>query len=203
MRLPLWLRVRRLEWIIATLAGSVVVLVLIGSLTLTLPVFGWISGVQVPLALLAPAAPLLALAAGLANSDPQLEAVSVRSTALLDLALIGSVAFTMALSCAVIEAVGLSPLGFAAARNAIGLAGLMLLAAPFGNSVLALTPVAFLLLVSGFGSSGTGEPDWWAWPVQPAASTTALALAFVLAIGGVVTFTSARAFQTKRLGRHD
>lgn len=167
-------------------------LVAVRELTVSLPVFGSLSGIPVPVALLAPVVVVLMLAAGLATGDPLLEAVAARRIELLDIMLVVAATAAMAILFVLVQVVGWSPLGAAASRNAIGLAGMMLIGRLLGLRLAALVPVAFLVLVAAFGSDGMGNPAWWAWPAATAASAESWAIAGALAVSGTLVAWRAR-----------
>ena len=182
----LWLKARRARQIAASVAAAVIAIAGVGEIKISLPVFGELSGLQMPLALLAPVVLVLTLAAGLANGDPRVEAVASRRIALLDAVLVATATAALAVLCVVIQLVGFSTLGAAAARNAIGLAGILLLCRPLGMRVAAIVPVGFLVFVAAFGSDGTGNPDWWAWAVASGANSGSWAIAAALAAAGLL-----------------
>lgn len=183
--MTLWLKARRTPWVAASAAAAAVLLVAVGNLTVSLPVFGSLYGVRMPVALLAPLIVVVMLALGLASGDPRLEAVAARPIALLDLGLVATATGSLALLCWAIQMVDWSGLGTAAARNAIGLSGMMLLGTPLGMRVAAIVPVAFLVFLAAFGDDGTGNPAWWAWPVAPEASGWSWAIAALLSAAGL------------------
>jgi hypothetical protein len=184
--MAIWLKTRRALWIPASIAAACGLLLAAGQMTVTMPIFEALSGVRVPLALLTPVIALLMLALALAGGDPQLEAVAARSVTLLDHFLAIVTASATAAVYSTIELFGLSPLGAGAARNMIGLTGLMLLGRSFGIRVGATVPVVFLLFVAALGSDGAGVPDWWAWPVASSDNLLSWLLAALLMVVGTV-----------------
>ncbi|MEP7360763.1 MAG: hypothetical protein ABI744_04205 [Chloroflexota bacterium] len=171
------------------MAASAALLVAVGELAVSLPSFGSLSGLSVPVALLTPAVVLLVLSYGLANGDAHLEAVAARRIWLLDNLLVVSTVTSTAALGLLAHAMGLSPLGTATARNAIGLAGLMLLGRHMSPRAGALLPVIFLVIVTAVGSNRDGTAEWWAWPAALADEASSWAIAGGLAFGSLL-FTS-------------
>ncbi len=189
----LWLKARRAPGIAASVFVATLVLAAAGELSVSLPAFGSLSGVQMPVALVAPVIVVLMLALGLATGDPLLEAVAARRIVLLDITLVFTATSASALLFMLVQTAGWSPLGEAASRNGIGLAGMMLMGRLLGSRIAALVPIIFLVFVAAFGSDGSGNPGWWGWPAASAASTESWAIAGALAVSGVLLAWRTRA----------
>jgi hypothetical protein len=154
----LWAKARRTVLAGAAIAGSLAALVVIGGVTASLPGLLVPRGLAVPLALLAPLAVSIVVAYGLTAGDEALESVASRSVTLLDLGYVWVTASLACLTAAVAESVGLTQFGFAAGRNSIGYAGLLLIGLVVaGRNAAALTPVALTLFFAFFG--GINRPS--------------------------------------------
>lgn len=182
----LWLKSRRVAWVAASVVGTLVTVVVVGNVAVSMPLFAALYGLQVPLAIVAPAGAAITLALALANGESNADVVAVRPVSLLDTLFVSAAASVVALACVLLQLLEWTPFGLAAARNAIGLSGLMLLGRPLGLRVAALLPVVFLVTAAVFGEDSEGSPVWWAWPMATDASLGPWAIAAVLAAGGLL-----------------
>lgn len=139
--------------------------------------------------LIALAVPVVA-AAGCARSDPRIEAVAVRPVRALDFSLVAVAIVSASAASALVNAVGLAPVGLAAARACLTYAGLLL----FGRSladwrVAPLLPTAYLALVAVVGG---GEdiihPAWWAWIAADPSDAASWFLTVAMLAAGTATY---------------
>lgn len=179
--MSLWLRVRRLRPIaVVTVLVSLIAL-LLGGLIIPLPSLGSLSGLRIPIALIAPLAVAVTVAWGLSIGAGPSERAAVRPIDRLDASFVAAIAGVTAVLLAAGEFAGVTTTGYAAARNALGYVGLMLLGRwLLGSHAASVVPVGWILLIAAFGSDGAGEPRWWVWPLLP--WQDALSWAFSLAI---------------------
>lgn len=183
--MSIWLRTRHISAVLFSAGAVALLLVTLGDLTMALPGFGALSGLRIPVALLAPTVAVEVLGWGLGGGDASIEASAARPIERLDLLLVAVVTIIAALACAAVQYLGLNHLGYAAARNAVGLSGMMLAGRPVSSRVGPVIPVAFLVVVAAFGGDGSGNPQWWSWPIESYSSLGSWAIALGLAMLGL------------------
>lgn len=184
-----WLRARRAIPCTLVALTVIVTVTVVGPLAASLPTLGGGGGLLVPVALLAPLLGVVALAWALSNGDLLLEALAVRPLAIYDVGFVASLALCTAGPCVVVGLLGWNPFGIGAARNMIGLAGLMLLGRRGGGGPMsALAPAAYVLGVATFGGDSQDDLRWWAWLAEQTGSVRSWVLPLMLAIvGGAVS----------------
>ena len=135
---------------------------------------------------------ILALGWGLASGDWRLEAVSSRSIPRHDTFFVVAWVLVAAVVCGAIEGMGLSRYGYAAARNAIGCAGLLMVGRRVGGGTIGpLAPALFVLIVAAFGGDFEGNPRWWAWLVADGIDPRSWTLAVLTALIGTIASVEA------------
>ncbi|MER7765017.1 hypothetical protein [Streptomyces sp. NPDC097619] len=147
-----------------------------------LPDFRHLVDYAVPVAAVAPVAYAVVLGTTLHSPMADLERTSARPFGLYRRAQVLLLTlFAIALS-ALPLATGLSTEVFAAsARNAAGHLGLAVISARlFGSGLAWLLPLGVFGPTLLLGVAEDNTPEWWAWSLHPASSTTALAQAAAL-----------------------
>ncbi|MFI9627417.1 hypothetical protein [Streptomyces sp. NPDC052042] len=158
----------------------------VGETGLPLPQLGGATSASVPLILLAPLAPAIALNTG-HNRAPQIEATAGRAVARGDAVL---AAATMALT-ALVMSLSLTGLGpdpepaGQAVRNLALYTGMALVGRTLlGGPASTVPPVVFALATATFGYGPQQTPHWWAWPAaHPADPLAALATLIIVVYG--------------------
>ena len=75
----------------------------------------------------------------------------------------------------------------AAARNAIGFAGLLFVGRRLGGGTIGpLVPAVFVVFAAAFGGDFEGHPRWWAWLVADGIDPFSWALVSGTALVGIV-----------------
>ena len=170
-----------------TIAGIVIVILLVGDVSLPVPNLLGGPRLGVPCGLLAPLAVAVAAAWGLAAGDPRLEAVASRPLHLLDTAYALTVGLLTLIACAATSLLVGSGLAAASGRNAVAYMGLMLLGRRLVGPLAApLLPVGLALVTAVIGHSAMGTPRWWAWLLFSSGSVSSWGIAFALAITGAL-----------------
>lgn len=181
----LWLRVRRAPACSLAVAVAAISIVPLGGLVVSLPALGSMEALAIPLATLMPMVVIVVLAWGLASGDWQLEAVSCRPIPRHDTLYVLGWASVAAVAFSATEVLALDGNGYAAARNAIGLAGLLLIGRRVGGGTVGpLVPALFVVVVAAFGGDSAGDPWWWAWLVAGGTDPLSWILAVLAAILG-------------------
>lgn len=182
-----WLRARQVRWLVVAVTLTLLVSAVVGGASVPMPNMLSAALSPVPVELLLPILPVIALMSGLANGDRVLETVGVRRIALLDTGLALVTASATALVLAAIDGLGLQPLGLAAARNVLGLTGVALaVRSAVGERVAALATMGFMILMTLFGHSVGQRPYWWAWILGVDDDRPAMLLALVTFSAGVL-----------------
>ena len=169
------------------LAIAAAFLVGLGDVEASFPALGALEGLAVPMGLIAPLIVVVVVGWGLASGDRKLEAVAARSIRGRDIAFVCGWALAAALVCGAIEALGLNGHGIAAARNAIGFAGLLFVGRRLGGGAIGpLIPAVFVVFAAAFGGDFEGRPRWWAWLVADGIDPFSWALVSGTALVGIV-----------------
>jgi len=189
--LTLWLKAHRVAAVLAAILAMALALTFIGDLAIPMPGLFVVHGLAVPIALLAPLTLSTAIGFGLSGGDPVTESVAVRRVALIETTFGVAAALLAGGGMALLGATGVSDLGIASGRNALGYVGLLLLAAPVvGRPAAPLIPAGLALFCAFFGGDNVGDPQWWAWMLRASDDARAMLIAMVLLFAGTVAFHS-------------
>jgi hypothetical protein len=166
-------------------------LILLGDLVVSLPTLGPGHAFGVPVAALTPLLLIIALGWGLTSGDWRLEAVASRPIPRYDTWFVLGVSLIGAVTFAATQTLALDGNGYAAARNTIGFAGLLLIGRRLGGATVGpLFPALFVLVVAAFGGDREGSPQSWAWPVANGTELLSWLLAlFAALLGASLTVT--------------
>lgn len=182
----LWIRVRRLPACLITVAMMGLVIELSGGQALALPNLLGGPARAIPLALVVPLAIPVVVAWALTTGNASAEAVASRPMAQFD------VVYTLTISglglavCVMAQHLGSSELGDAAGRNVLGYLGLTFCGRRlFGAQAAPVLALAFIIVVSLFGSGPDRHPFWWAWPLAPGDLVLPWALALATLASGL------------------
>ncbi|MEU1418314.1 hypothetical protein [Kitasatospora sp. NPDC005751] len=179
-----WCKARAVPAVVAALAGTFAVGLLIGDGELPVPALHGHAGhfLVGHIITLLPAAFLLH---GLGRGDLRTEAVAGRFLRGLDTALALAVATAGAALGLLTHAAGQDDLALVLARNIAGYLGAALLLHPLiGHRPAAAAIAAVPLLCAAAGWHPDGRPQPWAWPLHPAASTQALTAVTLTLLAG-------------------
>jgi len=183
--LRLWAATRRVLVTVGVSALVVVLVVLLGGITASIPTLDSARGLALPLALIAPLALSTMVGYSLTTGDPTLESVSVRPMAVLDTASVVLAALAVSAALGMLDAAGYAEYGAEAGRNAIGFVGLLLigraLVGPHAGTAL---PVIIVVLLAFFGADPAGEPRWWAWALVNSDQGSSWIAALLLIVSG-------------------
>lgn len=145
-----------------------------------------------PVVVLAPLIAAVLVSTTLAGADADLEGAAPRTAGRWRAghALISAAVVTAALALSVTD----TPLIWGAgamARNALGLVGMVLLAATVLPRGLAWAPAVGYLLPIYIGAprQPSAGSQWWAWPMQPSPTDPSSAIALSLLVAGIAAYT--------------
>lgn len=174
--------------------ATVMVLILLGGLYVPMPALTAMSGLAVPIALLAPLGLSTVVGYGLTAGDPTLESVAARPIRTYDTIYATGAALITLMAGVIFQAAGLADLGSAAGRNAVGFVGFVILArAAVGPFAAPLFPAGLALFCAFFGGNRFGEALWWAWMLAPASDERSWAIAgAAVLLGAVVELSHGR-----------
>ncbi|WP_199809376.1 hypothetical protein VM636_15695 [Streptomyces sp. SCSIO 75703] len=189
-----WLHTRRVALLMGVTAGFWAVVLAVGDRGVPLPQLGGATSVSVPLVLLTPLAPAVALNA-CHGSPPSVESAAVRRAAALDALLAAAVVALTAVVAFPFAAGWISEFdgstAEAAVRNLACYTGLALLGRTvLGDHASTVLPAVAALVVSVFGYGPDGSAHWWAWPA--AGTSDALSWAGSAALLAVGLWRTAR-----------
>jgi len=189
--LTLWAATRRVLVTIGVSAVVVVLVVLLGAITASIPALASARGLALPLALIAPLALSTMVGYSLTTGDPAVESTAVRPIAALDTASVVLAALAVSAALGMLDAAGYAEYGAEAGRNAIGFVGLLLIGrAAVGPNAGTAVPVIIVVLLAFFGADAAGEPRWWAWALVDSAERSSWVVSLVLvAVGGSLELT--------------
>lgn len=194
--MTLWLRARRGKAITVTLVLFVAALLGARDVSLSMPAIAATYGLTVPVVLLAPLALSSVLGWGLMSGDQQLERISSRPIAGMDVALATAVAL-LACSLALITATATGSSAVAAAgRNALAYVGLMLFGRRLlGNRAGTLLPAAVAVVAAVLGADASGQARRWTLVLRPSDDPVSWVAACVcLGLGVAATVAAPRLF---------
>ncbi|MEV7427741.1 hypothetical protein [Streptomyces sp. NPDC091212] len=181
-----WLRLRRVLLLAVITTAFWAVALSIGDTGLPLPQLGGATSASVPLILLAPLAPAIALNTGHIRA-PLIEATAGRTIARGDTALAAAtVALTALVMSLALTNLGPEPeLAGQAVRNLALYTGMALIGRTLlGGPASTVPPVAFALATATFGYGPQQTAHWWAWPAaHPTDPLAALATLIIVAYG--------------------
>ena len=179
--MTLWAATRRLVPTAVVSAVVVVLVVLLGEVSASIPALASARGLALPLALIAPLAVSSVLGYALTTGDPILESVSVRPIAVLDTALVIATSGALFVLLIMVDAAGYAAFGAEAARNTLGFVGLLLIGRRvIGRNAATALPIVLVVLLAFFGADSAGEPRWWAWPLVDAGQRASWAAMLIL-----------------------
>ena len=187
-----WLRARLVLPLTCTFVVLQLVAVLVGSTRI--PMLNLSLGtIMAPLAVLLPCAVAVGVVSVL-DRGALIERSASRPIRGLDAILAIAWASTTLATAQIAIALGASNLSWCYARTTVGLVGIAMALTPrFGRNIAAFVPAAFVIVASLFGVDAARQVRWWAFPLAPAASTGAAAIAAVLlGVGVAVTLFGAR-----------
>ncbi|WP_131738599.1 hypothetical protein [Actinomadura roseirufa] len=190
--MDLWTRVHQVARTALTMGCTVVLVALAGESAVPAPslVRGALIGTPIALALPLAAAAVLIRAA---TAGPAvLEDVAVRPARLYGAVLVAAACGGVLAAGVVLTWGGLQPLGFAAARNLLGLTGLALIGnRAHGRAAATVLPTAYLFLTL-MVRHGAGPMPPWLWPLADSSDVAAAVTAAVAFACGLVLHLRAR-----------
>ncbi|MEV0531997.1 hypothetical protein [Kitasatospora sp. NPDC050463] len=183
-----WCKARAVPGVLAALAGTFALGLLVGDGELPVPALRGHAG-HFLVAHVITLLPAVFLLHGLGRGDLRTEAVAGRFLRGLDAGLALAVATAGAAAGVLAHVAGEGDLALVLARNIAGYLGSALLLHPLlGHRPAAAAIAAVPLLCSAAGWHPDGRPEPWAWPLHPAASPYALtAVALTLLAGTTCT----------------
>lgn len=185
--MSLWLKARAVPTIGLTAVGSLVALLLPFSTLSATPSPG---GAAIALALLLALAVPVVLGWGMAQSDRDLEALSIRPVALLDFALVLTAGVGVAAVDVLLRATLATPAGLIAGRAAATYVGLLLGAVPLvGWRNASTLPLIYFVAVAVAGrGTDAAHPAAWAWIASPEEEPMAMIAALLTLTAGAATY---------------
>lgn len=192
-----WLKARAVAVVLGTVLATIVCGVLAGDAELPIPVLTGQSG-RFLVGHLITVLPAAALMYGIARTDLHVENVAVRPmngwNAMLG---VGAAAAGIA-AAGVLYAFSPNDIAVVLGRNSVGYIGIALIVASFlGARAAASITAAVPLLCAATGWEQGGQPEPWAWVLEPGNSVSALVAANVLWLLGTVS-TLARSTSFRR-----
>ncbi|MFJ6484538.1 hypothetical protein ACIQK6_31065 [Streptomyces sp. NPDC091682] len=180
-----WCKARAVPALLATLAATIVLGLLIGDVRLPVPALTGASGVFL-IGHLITLAPAIVLLYGTGRGDLATETVASRSLRVWDTALAGAVGL-LGLSTAVVSRLaGSDGLTTVLGRNLAGYTALALLLMPILGRHLSTSALACIpLICAATGWVRNGQPEQWAWILHHADSVPALLLVAALLPAGM------------------
>lgn len=176
-----WLRSRIVPAVAVALALSLAVVATLPKVVVVLPTLAGGPGLPSPVSYLAPLAPTLAVCAGLARRNPQLERGTTRHLWAWDVALV--------LACVVAHGIVALALGtdaaLGAARTMLGDAGIVLLGAATASPAASAAVAVGWAALASMGGLPLGSPIIWTWPALEPVQTGSWVCAGVLLGAGV------------------
>ncbi|AZI57184.1 hypothetical protein EH165_02445 [Nakamurella antarctica] len=161
-----WFRARQIVWATVLCVLTPVLIMLTAGADLPLP---FKPPLAIPVRVAPQVAIMVAFGCGLIiASRRRAEAVASRPVHMLELMTVVGLAGLTAATCAALEAFALSPFGYAAARDAIGFTGLLLIGARFNSRLATVVPASVAVFMVLFARSLDSEPERWAWSVADA-----------------------------------
>ncbi|MFE3328654.1 hypothetical protein [Streptomyces sp. NPDC059176] len=194
-----WLKARATTAFIATALITSCGGLLFGETDLPVPVLTGQSGSFLVghLITVLPAAMLLY---GLSRTDTRMERVAVRPMPFWNIALGMSAAALTVLAAGLLYAVSNEEIAVVVGRNAAGYIGFAMLVSAFlGPRTAAVVTSTVPLICAATGWTPAGQPEPWAWILQPARSSLAIIVAMlVLAAGAAATGMRRAPLEIKR-----
>lgn len=185
-----WLKARAVTAFVATVLVTTVFGMLADDAELPIPVLTGQSG-RFLVGHLITVLPSAMLMYGMGRTDLKVEGVGSRPIRAWNAALGVAAAALGALAAALLYATTGNEIAVVLGRNTAGYVGVAMIVGPFvGPRAAAAATAVVPLLCAATGWSQGGQPEPWAWVLQPAQSTGASAAAFaILILGTVVTLT--------------
>ncbi|MGW6974281.1 hypothetical protein [Streptomyces sp. NPDC054952] len=180
-----WCKVRAVPALVATLIATIALGFLIGDAQLPVPALTGTSG-DFLIGHLITLAPAIVLLYGTGRGDLATETVASRPLRVWDTALAGVIGL-LGLSTAVVSRlVNSDGLTTVLGRNLAGYTALALFLMPLLGQHLSTSALACVpLICAAAGWARNGQPEQWAWILQPAGSLPALILVAVLLPAGM------------------
>ncbi|MGW2563841.1 hypothetical protein ACWCXB_32365 [Streptomyces sp. NPDC001514] len=186
-----WLRARGAVGLLATVCLTMLGGLLAGEAELPIPVLTGQSGTFLVGHLLT-VLPAVMLMYGMGRTDTGIESVACRTMPGWDATLGLATAAAGATAAGLLHLISANDITFVLGRNLTGYIGCALLLTAFlGPRIAAVLTTALPLLCAATGWQRGGQPERWAWILQPAQSSAAAATAVGLLIVGAA-FASAQ-----------
>ncbi|WP_405600768.1 hypothetical protein OG741_23025 [Streptomyces sp. NBC_01410] len=138
--------------------------------------------------------PAAMLMYGLSRTDTRMESVAVRPIPLWNTALGMSAATLTVLAALLLYLVSYKEIAVVMGRNTAGYIGFAMLVSAFlGPRIAAVITAAVPLICAATGWTAAGQPEPWAWILQPARSSSAVIAAMLVLVAGAAATSGRRA----------
>jgi hypothetical protein len=182
-----WLRIRLVPWTMSVLIACTALAASLPGTSMPMPSLVGGLLIPIPLSLLAPLLPALLALYGIDRNAGAGERAALRPVLRWDGMFLSLCAVMALVVGALGQSAGWWSLGLGFGRNVAGIIGLGLLARwAAGPLAATLLPVGFVVVSTFLGVDSAAHARVWAWPIADPSSTSAMVIALLLLLLGLV-----------------